>query len=116
MSTVFAWATGDRNRRMPGGESGHEFFARFDAALEEVAASDAQDALVVSHGAAIRCWSATVEGADPAFLADRPLPNTAIVAVEGAPGAWRMRAWREFPVGQPVAPATSDADPTGAGR
>jgi broad specificity phosphatase PhoE len=116
MHTVFAWATGDRDRRMPGGESGHDFFRRFDAALEEVAASGAEAAVVVSHGAAIRCWSATVAGADRSFLAERPLPNTAIVAVEGAPGAWRMRAWREYPVGQPVSPPTADADPTGAGR
>jgi probable phosphoglycerate mutase len=116
MSTVFAWANGERDRRMPGGETGHQFFARFDAALEEVAASGVDDAVVVSHGAAIRCWSATVEGADRDFLASRPLPNTGIVAIEGRPGAWRMRAWREFPVGQPVAPPEPAADPTGAGR
>ena len=115
METVFAWATGNRKKRMPGGENGHEFFARFDAALEEVATSGAEDAVVVSHGAAIRCWSATVEGADRDFLATRPLPNTGIVAIEGRAGAWRMRAWREFPVGQPVPPPTAAADPTGAG-
>ena len=115
ITTVFAWATGDADRRMPGGETGHEFFARFDAALEQVAASGAEDAVVVSHGAAIRCWSATVEGADRNFLAERPLPNTALVAVEGEPGAWRMRAWREFPAGQPVEPPSADQDPTGAG-
>jgi probable phosphoglycerate mutase len=116
MSTVFAWATGDRDRRMPGGETGHEFFERFDAALEEVAACGADDAVVVSHGAAIRCWSATVEGADQGFLASHPLPNTGIVALEGRPGAWRMRAWREFPAGQPVAPPAPAADPAGSGR
>ena len=116
MFTIFDWASGDRDRRMPGGESGHEFFARFDGALEQVAASGAEDAVVVSHGAAIRCWSATVEGADRHFLASHPLPNTGIVAVEGSPGAWRMRAWREFPPGQPVSPPSADEDPTGAGR
>ncbi|HEV7622605.1 MAG TPA: histidine phosphatase family protein, partial [Amnibacterium sp.] len=62
------------------------------------------------------CWSATVEGADQDFLASHPLPNTAVVAVEGAPGAWRMRAWRQAPAGQPVVPAGAAADPTGAGR
>jgi probable phosphoglycerate mutase len=116
METVFAWATGDRDRRMPGGETGHDFFARFEAALEEVAASGAEDAVVVSHGAAIRCWSSTVDGADRDFLAARPLPNTGIVAVEGRPGAWRMRAWRDAPVGQPVSPAAPVEDPTGAAR
>jgi len=115
MQTVFAWATGDRDRRMPGGETGHEFFARFDGALAAIAGTGAEDVVVASHGAAIRCWSATVEGADQDVLASRPLPNTAIVAVEGEPGAWRMRAWREAPLGQPVAPADPAADPTGAG-
>jgi broad specificity phosphatase PhoE len=115
MSTVFAWATGDRDRRMPGGETGHDFFGRFDAALEDVAASGAAEAVVVSHGAAIRCWSATIEGADRDFLATHPLPNTGIVAVEGRPGAWRMRAWRESPIGQPVVPPAPGSDPTGAG-
>jgi probable phosphoglycerate mutase len=115
MQTVFAWATGDRDRRMPGGEQGHEFFARFDGALAEIAATGAQDAVVASHGAAIRCWSATVEGADTEHLGSHPLPNTAMVAIEGEPGAWRMRAWREAPVGQPVPPPDPEADPTGAG-
>ena len=115
MGTIFAWATGDRDRRMPGGESGHEFFERFEGALAEIAATGVEDAVVASHGAAIRCWSATVEGADQDFLATHPLPNTAIVAVEGGPGAWRMRAWREAPIGQPVPPPDPDADPTGAG-
>jgi probable phosphoglycerate mutase len=115
MGTVFRWATGDRDVRMPGGESGHDFFGRFEAALEEVAASGAEDAVVVSHGAAIRCWSATVEGADRDFLATHPLPNTGIVAVEGEPGRWRMRSWREAPAGQPVAPPAPSADPTGSG-
>jgi broad specificity phosphatase PhoE len=114
METVFAWATGNRGRSMPGGETGHEFFGRFEAALEEIAASGVEDAVAVSSGAAIRCWSATVEGADHGFLARHPLPNTGIVAVEGRPGAWRMRAWRDSPAGQPVAPTAPAADPTGA--
>jgi probable phosphoglycerate mutase len=116
MGTIFAWANGDRDRRMPGGETGHEFFARFEGALAEIAASGVEDALVASHGAAIRCWSATLEGADTDHLGTHPLPNTAIVAIEGEPGAWRMRAWREAPLGQPVPPADPEADPTGSGR
>jgi broad specificity phosphatase PhoE len=114
MTTVFRWATGELDVRMPGGESGREFFDRFDTALAEVAASGAEDAVVVSHGAAIRCWSSSVEGANRDFLATHPLPNTGIVAIEGEPGAWRMRSWREAPLGQPVVPPAPSADPTGA--
>lgn len=116
MGTVFAWANGDLDARVPGGETGHGFVERFDRALAEVAASGADDAVVVSHGAAIRCWSARIEGADRDFLGTHPLPNTGIVAVEGEPGAWRMRAWRDTPIGQPTAPAPPGADPTGSGR
>jgi probable phosphoglycerate mutase len=115
MHTVFRWANGEREVAMPGGETGEQFFARFDAALAEVAASGVADAVVVSHGAAIRCWSATVAGADRDFLATHPLPNTGIVALEGEPGEWRMREWREFPAGQPVLVPGVHDDPTGSG-
>ncbi|MDH2444264.1 histidine phosphatase family protein [Amnibacterium sp. CER49] len=115
METVFRWANGERDVAMPGGETGEEFFARFDAALAEVAESGAADAVVVSHGAAIRCWSATVAGADRDFLATHPLPNTGIVALEGEPGGWRMREWREHPAGQPVLVPSGTDDPAGSG-
>ena len=60
MGTVFAWAAGDFDRRMPAGPDGHEFFERFDAAIAKVAAeaSDAGAVALVSHGAAIRVWAA----------------------------------------------------------
>jgi broad specificity phosphatase PhoE len=56
-TTAFAWARGELGLRMPGGETGHEFFLRFDAAIEQ-ARSAGDDVLVVSHGAAIRTWVA----------------------------------------------------------
>ena len=115
MQTVFAWATGDTGVRMPGGERGVEFFARYDAAIDEVIASGADDAVIVSHGAAIRCWAALrVAGSTQSFYATHPLPNTGLVAVEGAPGEWRMREWRTSADGRPVVPPIPADDPTGA--
>jgi broad specificity phosphatase PhoE len=58
LSVVDAWTHGDLDPRIPGGESGQEFLSRMDAAMAKVLESGAANALVVSHGEAIRCWSA----------------------------------------------------------
>src|SRR5207237_975243 len=58
LETVFAWAGGDPDRRMPGGEDGHEFLGRFDRGLAWVAAQGVSETVVVSHGAALRGWAA----------------------------------------------------------
>lgn len=49
MTTLFAWAAGDTELRMPGGENGVEALGRFDAVVAEAAGS----------GAARSPWSAT---------------------------------------------------------
>src|SRR4051794_19882329 len=56
IGVVADWIEGRLETRMPGGETGHEYLARYDAAIAEVAATGAACALVVSHGAAIRTW------------------------------------------------------------
>ena len=67
LGTVFGWADGELDRRMPGGPSGHEFFERYDASIARIAAAAASGTgaasggagtvAVVSHGAAIRVWA-----------------------------------------------------------
>ncbi len=57
LAIVDGWLDGDLETRVPGGESGQAFLARMDAALGEVTGSGARNALVVSHGEAIRCWA-----------------------------------------------------------
>ena len=91
------WARGDMGSARPGGESGEEFFARFDAAVAEIAASGARAAALVSHGAALRMWvGGRVGGIDPAEVAHRTLGNTAIIEIEGDPtSGWRLVAWDE---------------------
>ncbi len=113
LETVGAWFDGDLDRHLPGAETGAAFLARYDAAIESIAEVTDGTAVVVSHGAAIRAWAAIrVMGGEAAFLARQPLPNTGTVAIEGEPGAWRLRAWR------PATPietgGTRSSDPTGA--
>ncbi|WP_251095604.1 histidine phosphatase family protein [Streptomyces sp. Caat 7-52] len=103
LRTAFAWAAGDTALRMPGGESGAEALTRYDAVIAEAAASGARAVAMVSHGAAIRVWTAARAGnVDVAFAAARPLANTGVVILDGSPSdGWRAVSWE----GAVVAPA-----------
>lgn len=113
MRTVFAWAAGDTAERIPGGESGAEVLARYDAVVAEAADRGAGTVALVSHGAVIRMWTAARAGnVDVPFAAARPLDNTGVVALEGSPsGGWTALTWQgalvapaaaSGPAGQPV--------------
>ncbi|SEQ12218.1 probable phosphoglycerate mutase [Streptomyces sp. yr375] len=110
MRTAFAWAAGDVGLRMPGGESGAEFLARYDAVVAEAAASGAGTVALVSHGAAIRTWSAARAGnIDVPFAAAHRLANTGTVVLEGTPAdGWQVVSW----AGATVVPA-GEAGPAG---
>jgi probable phosphoglycerate mutase len=116
MSTVFAWGSGDPSPAMPGGSDGHEFFARFDAAIAEVAAAHpGGTVVVVSHGAAIRVWTgARVANLGEGFTAENHLENTGVVVLEGSPDTgWTALSWAGRPLGgEALADPTAD-DPTG---
>ncbi|OIJ67866.1 histidine phosphatase family protein [Streptomyces mangrovisoli] len=110
MRTVFAWAAGDTALRMPGGESGEETLGRYDAVVAEAAASGAAAVAMVSHGAAIRLWTAArADNVDIAYAAARPLDNTGVVVLEGSlADGWKALTW----AGAAVA-ATGEGGPTG---
>ncbi|OLZ66363.1 histidine phosphatase family protein [Streptomyces sp. IMTB 2501] len=110
MRTVFAWAAGDTGLRIPGGESGKEALARYDAVIEEAAANGAGTVAVVSHGAAIRMWTAArADNVDVAFAAAHLLRNTGVVVLEGSPSdGWKVLSWDSAA----VEPA-GEAGPTG---
>jgi broad specificity phosphatase PhoE len=123
MGTVFAWAAGDLDRRMPAGPDGHEFFERFDAAISQVAERAIQDggdaaAAVVSHGAAIRTWAGRRAAAtDHEVAARHVLSNTGIVALEGDPDAgWTLVHWDGSPVGGLALADPTAEDPTGEAK
>ncbi|MEU6280299.1 histidine phosphatase family protein [Streptomyces sp. NPDC047028] len=115
MRTVFAWAAGDTALRMPGGESGEEALARFDQVVAEAAGSGAGTVVMVSHGAAIRMWTAArAANVDVPYAAARPLENTGVVVLDGTPadgfkaltwaGATVLPSGEGGPTGEPVNP------------
>ncbi|MEU6148135.1 histidine phosphatase family protein [Streptomyces sp. NPDC047081] len=110
MKTVFAWAAGDTALRMPGGESGAEALARYDAVVAEAAAGGAGTVAMISHGAAIRMWTAArADNVDVPFAAARPLDNTGVVILEGSPeDGWKALTW----AGAVVTPS-GDSGPAG---
>jgi probable phosphoglycerate mutase len=116
LGTVFAWAAGELDRRMPAGPSGHEFFERYDASIARIAAAGGTGTTaVVSHGAAIRVWAGLrASNLEPGFAARHVLANTGIVALEGNPDAgWRLIHWDDSPVGGLVLADPTAEDPTG---
>jgi probable phosphoglycerate mutase len=120
LGTIFSWADGDLDRRMPAGPSGRDFFDRYDAAIATMAerangSADSGAVAVVSHGAAIRVWTGLRAGnIEPDFAAKHVLNNTGIVALEGDPDdGWRLIHWDDSPVGGlALADPTAD-DPAG---
>ncbi|MFI6250777.1 histidine phosphatase family protein [Streptomyces sp. NPDC051016] len=110
MRTVFAWAGGDTGPRMPGGETGAEVLARYDAVVAEAAASGAGTVAMISHGAVIRLWTAArAANVDVPYAASRPLDNTGVVILDGTPeDGWKALSWE----GAMVEP-TGVSGPTG---
>jgi len=115
IGTVATWLEGDLAHRMPGGETGEEFLARFDAAVRAIVAAGHDAALVVSHGAALRTWVSTrMAPHHDAPPATQPLHNTALIVLEGDVDAgWRMVSWQGHPVGGEFLEDPTAEDPTG---
>jgi broad specificity phosphatase PhoE len=99
VSVVRAWAGGDLDAAVPGGTSGHEFLARFDDAVRaiEQAAGPEETVIAVSHGAAIRSWSALRCGnANGAEVSAHYLVNTGVIIIEGSSeSGWQLETWLE---------------------
>ena len=115
IGSVATWLEGDLTHRMPGGETGEEFLARFDAAVRRIVDAGHRAALVVSHGAALRTWvSARMEPHPDAPPAHQPLHNTALIVLDGDhESGWRMVSWQWHPVGGDYLEDPSAEDPTG---
>ncbi|WP_194419801.1 histidine phosphatase family protein [Microbacterium abyssi] len=94
------WANGDLAHAIPDGESGHDFFDRFDAAIAGIA-QDHAAAAVVSHGAAIRVWaSSRAANVASETAVQRRLQNTGMCVLDGDPDSgWVLQRWHEEPLG-----------------
>lgn len=107
---IVAWAYGDLDARIPGGESGHEVFARFDGVVEEVVASGVGTVAVVSHGAMLRSWlGLRASNIDGHFIGTHPITNTGVIIVTGDTVAgWTVETWTGDAIGGPELTAAAD--------
>lgn len=93
----------DPEARIPGGESGVGFMARFDravAAVEAAAGSPDATVAIVSHEAAICVWaSSTATNLDAEFSRTHGVANTGVVVLEGSSvDGWRAAEWDGEPL------------------
>lgn len=118
VTTVTEWIGGNLDLRMPGAESGHEFLARYDAAVAQIAEQAHRSAVVVSHSAAIRTWvSRRVRDAEDHPAAVQSLHNTACITVEGHPETgWELVDWQHEPIGGRFLEDDDAPDPTAGGE
>ncbi|PPK92688.1 putative phosphoglycerate mutase [Kineococcus xinjiangensis] len=113
IATVFAWADGDLGVRMPGGEDGHTVLQRYDDAVASAVAV-AEVPVLVSHGAAIRCWvNARVRDGSAVVARTHRIPNTGVLVLEGSPvQGWTLRSWIDpARLGAPVPQVLPEAVP-----
>ncbi len=115
LATCYAWASGEREARMAGAETGEDFFDRYDDAIAQVEASGADVVAVFSHGAAIRIWAATTAQNVPNDLGSRRhLENTGVVELDGSTtDGWRLVDWEGEPLGGDDLIDRTAQDPTG---
>jgi len=115
MGTIFSWWN-DFSARVPGGESGTEFHARYDGAIATIADRYLDGTVAVfSHGAAIRTWASwSSRNIDAEFSKGQHLENTGIVVLEGSPATgWTATSWQGTPVGGLSLEDSAAPDPTG---
>jgi probable phosphoglycerate mutase len=112
MGTLLSWWK-DPDARV--GESGTEFFARYDADVARIAAEHDGTVALFSHGAAIRAWTSKAAGnLDEENTRDRSLANTAMVVLEGSPSeGWACVTWHDEPLGGVRLEDEAAPDPTG---
>ena len=97
-----AWLHRDLDHALEGGTTGHDFLARYDAAVRAVADQHGGGDTVAlfSHGAAIRVWATLAAGLDPADVEGRWINNTGMVLLDGTPGeGWDLVRWQGDPLG-----------------
>lgn len=100
VGTIFGWAE-DPRRRIPGGESGHDVWQRYDEVVAEAHADGVETAVMFTHGAVMRSWTAVrAENVTGEHAAYNPITNTGAVVLEGSPReGWWAHLWEGQPLG-----------------
>jgi len=111
-TTFLAWANGELDLVMPGGESGRDTFARFDRVVAEAADRGLETVAFVSHGAILRAWTGySCANLHAGYVTDNPLSNTGTIVVTGSPqSGWTAETW----IGSAL-PAVLESAPTSSG-
>src|SRR5699024_5245331 len=100
--SVAHWMLGDLSHAVPGGTTGHEFLGRYRSTVDAVAGEHRDDdtVVIVSHGAAIRVFSAQVADWKPADATEARILNTGMATFEGNPTVgWSLTSWLTTPLG-----------------
>lgn len=94
---AYGWMDGNRAATMPGlPMSGYEFLQGYDAVVAEaLAAADGSTAVLVTHGTAMRVWTAArTAGVTPEFAREHIIANTGIIVLERDDGdEWQLLNW-----------------------
>jgi len=114
LSAIFGWAK-DPHLRVPGGESGHEVWQRYDEAITEAEADGARTAVMFTHGAIMRSWSAArVANISAEHATQNPITNTGAIVLEGSVDeGWWAHTWEDLAIGGDRVTAPSTDGPAG---
>jgi broad specificity phosphatase PhoE len=93
--TVTAWAEGDLDVPLPGGESGRQVLDRFLGVVSDLADKhDTGTVVLVSHGGVIRMAAlALAANVRPSLAESALLPNTGRVVLERDGDGWQCTSW-----------------------
>lgn len=99
--TVMRWSAGELDLQMPGGETGHDFFGRYDEVVAELFSSGVGTAVAVSHGAAMRSWvAARAQNISLEQIAGFVVHNTGAIVLDGTPDdGWNVLTWTDHTIG-----------------
>ena len=116
MTAIIAWADGDLDLRLAGGENGHEVMARYDAVIAEAYNAGYAATAIVSHGAIIRAWAGySADNLGGEYVAEHFVGNTGVVVLDGSPeGGWRALTWMSEAIGGPAVDDSVHAGPAAA--
>ena len=109
LGAIFGWAD-DPHVKVPGGESGHEVWDRYDEVLAEAERDGVETAVMFSHGAIMRSWSAArVANISADYAAHNPITNTGAIVLTGSVDrGWVAHAWEDRAVGGDRVTASTD--------
>jgi len=113
---VLEWMQGRTSVRMPGGETGEQFLARYGDAISTIEEQHGTEetVAVVSHGAAIRAFTAVATGMDPDAARELSIKNTGMSVLTGSSEqGWALESWHTEPLGGTLIDSPSANDVTG---